>query len=93
MNGWTSYTNDSWVFLYLVSLVRVHSNCVLEASYYVCAGMESTFQDYKSFSETVITEESVPTYIRARQKLDTFQPFEDKLVCFHFQFLLAFYIE
>ncbi len=42
--------------------------------------MESTFEEYKMFSEAAVTEESLPAYIQARRKLEECLFFEDELV-------------
>ena len=44
-------------------------------------GMESTFQQYQSFSDSVVvSEENLPAYTRAKKKLEGYQPFEKQLV-------------
>ena len=44
-------------------------------------GMESTFQEYQSFSDSVVvTEESLPAYTRAKKRLEGYLPFENQLV-------------
>lgn len=42
--------------------------------------MEVTFQEYQRFSQSVVTEESMPAYVRATKRLQDLQPFEEKLV-------------
>jgi len=43
--------------------------------------MESTFQEYQSFSDSVVvTEESLPAYARAKKRLEGYLPFENQLV-------------
>ena len=43
--------------------------------------MESTFQEYQSFSDSVvINEESLPAYARAKKRLEGYLPFENQLV-------------
>ena len=42
--------------------------------------MEATFQEYQHFSQTAVTEETMPAYARALKRMHEFQPFEDKLV-------------
>lgn len=43
--------------------------------------MESTFQEYQSFSDSVVvTEESLPAYARAKKRLEGYLAFENQLV-------------
>ena len=44
-------------------------------------GMESTFQEYQSFSDSVVvSEDNLPAYTRAKKKLEGYRPFENQLV-------------
>ena len=44
-------------------------------------GMESTFQEYQSFSDSVVvSEENLPAYTRAKKRLEGYLPFENQLV-------------
>ena len=42
-------------------------------------GMEETFHAYQTFSESIVTEESMPTYVRAKKKLSIYFDFETDL--------------
>ena len=44
-------------------------------------GMEETFLAYQRFADSVVTEESMPAYVRAKKKLATYIDFENDLVC------------
>ncbi len=47
----------------------------------VLVGMEKALEQYRSvFPENDITESSVPGYLRAKNKLDEYLPFENSLV-------------
>ena len=44
-------------------------------------GMEYTFQEYQSFSDSVVvSEDNLPAYTRAKKKLEGYRPFENQLV-------------
>ena len=42
--------------------------------------LDNTFSDYRGFSETIITEESLPSYVRAKKRLEELLPYEEQLV-------------
>lgn len=42
--------------------------------------MDNTFSDYRDFSEKIITEESLPAYVRAKKRLEELLLYEEQLI-------------
>ena len=58
------------------SSTRCHVPCLVPTP-----GMESTFQEYQSFSDSVvIREDSLPAYTRAKKRLEGYLSLENQLV-------------
>ena len=83
---WISSSRGDFQSLILVGVV--HATCVLLCQQLPGAcfftGMEEAFLEYqRSFSESAITEESIPAYSRAKKKLEELLPFEQELVSYN----------
>ena len=88
LKKWIRYSNVVWLYLTSVSWYPIpNSNQILVPMLYNTVvpfshstGMETVFQEYQSFSDDSVNEESLPAYIRAKKKLEEYLPFENKLV-------------